>query len=477
MAGFNATAITDPKELAGAVADMPPDVIVLDLQLGLHDGVQQIRTLAAQRFSGALVLISGFDRRVLAATQSLATDLGLRVEAILPKPIRVPELSAILRRLQPAQRCVTPDQVLHAVQQGELGLEFQPIVTRSPNRLHRLEALVRWEHPARGLLWPAEFLPAAESQPEVLGALTDWVVQAAAEAYQVLRELGIEVPIAVNMSTQNLHSADLPDRIASILQASGMPPEDLWLEISERTPFEDLAKATQLLSRMRLKGIGLTLADFGTGYSSLQLLRRIPFSDIKIDRTFVSDLATSMDSHIIVKAIIDLARNMGMGTLAAGVETEQAAVMLEALNVGALQGRLIAPAMPVEQVHPWSLQWTDTQLERAAEQQAHPAEPLREPGVSGREEPVAVEVLSRDDARSGLSARQADVMRLLSAGKSVKEIARQLGLSPGTVKVHLARAYAVLGVHNRVDAVVKSGCLSLPELRQSAVAGPSRSAA
>jgi EAL domain-containing protein (putative c-di-GMP-specific phosphodiesterase class I) len=155
----------------------------------------------------------------------------------------------------------------------------------------------------------------------------------------------------------NLHDLSFPDRVAGLLAEGGMPASQLCLEITETAASLDAARMMDVLTRVRLKGMQLAIDDFGTGYSSLKALRQLPYSEIKIDQSFISDLTTSSDSRAIVKSIVDLAANMEMETIAEGVETEETARLLEQLNVDALQGFLIARSMPIEEVPAWLGTW------------------------------------------------------------------------------------------------------------------------
>ena len=437
LAGFETTSVATAPAFMASLMAAPPDVIALDLQLGSTDGVEQLRVLAEQQYPGLLILMSGYDQRVLATAAAIAANLGLRVEATLNKPIRVAELEHVLERIKEAITPITPARVLQAIQNDELCIELQPIVGRNPNTLNELEALVRWDHPTMGRVGPNRFITVAESDLAVIDALTYWVTQAVIEAYLVLAELGLRVPIAMNVSMQNLHDLTLPDRLADQLQRAGMPPHHLCLEVTESTVFADAARSTDILTRTRLKGIRLAIDDFGTGYSSFKLLRQLPFSAIKIDRTFVGDLAHSRDSQAITKSIIDLAANMSLECIAEGVDTEAAATALEVLKIGGMQGYLFARPMPVESIPAWLQGWTrgrpevlDTELSAA-----------REPSASG------------DALR--LSPRQREVMQLLARGNSAKEIARSLNIGISTVKVHLSLAYAALGARNRIEAIMR----------------------
>jgi EAL domain-containing protein (putative c-di-GMP-specific phosphodiesterase class I) len=236
-------------------------------------------------------------------------------------------------------------------------LHFQPVVSCKPKQLKKLEALIRWEHPSLGLILPSEFLPLAENDTLLIDALTDWIVIAAVKAYHLLTKSGVIVPISVNISTRNLHDLTLPDRLEQRLRAGGMPPEHLCLEITESAAFRDPGRTMDILSRVRLKGMQLSIDDFGTGYSSLKLLRQMPFSEIKIDRSFVSDVTTSRDARAIVKSIIDLAANMDMDCVAEGVETNETAELLAHLGACSLQGYFIARPMPAEAIPGWLANW------------------------------------------------------------------------------------------------------------------------
>jgi EAL domain-containing protein (putative c-di-GMP-specific phosphodiesterase class I)/DNA-binding NarL/FixJ family response regulator len=454
--GLEAMAVSDAEAFKQGLLTDPPQVVVLDLQLGGTDGVEQMRWLANQQYTGALVLMSGYDARVLATAQSVGKSLGLKVECVLEKPLNVAQLGDVFERLGLAGQALSTERLLAAIANDELILDFQPIVSRQPRTLKKLEALVRWEHPVLGRIAPDRFLPVAESDMATIDALTDWVVSATVDAYQVLSELGITVPLAVNVSMRNLHDLTLPDRLGQRLRAGAMLPQHLCLEITESAAFTDVARTMDILSRIRLKGMLLSIDDFGTGYSSLKMLRQMPFSEIKIDQSFVSDLTTSRDSRAIVKSIIGLAANMDMVCTAEGVETEETARLLEELGVCDLQGYLIARPMPVEAVPAWLAIWTGSPL------QDQVARPAGDPAAAHNHGEVlhAPSVPSPAEAESDvvqLSPRQLEVMQLLSEGCPVKEIAYRLNLGIGTVKVHLSLAYSALGAHNRIEAIRRAG--------------------
>jgi EAL domain-containing protein (putative c-di-GMP-specific phosphodiesterase class I)/DNA-binding CsgD family transcriptional regulator len=463
LAGLDAVSVTDAAAFEQHLQNEPPNVIMLDLQLGATDGIEQLRRIAEHRFTGSLVLMSGFNARVLSSAGQVGQGLGLNVEETLEKPLQIADLERVFSRLRSEEITLSTDRLMEAIRDDELSLDFQPVVTRHPRTLRKLEALVRWDHPTLGRVPPADFQPAAEASTAVIDALTEWVIAAAVESYQILGELGLSVPIAINISTRNLHDLTLPDRLEQQLRSACMPTNHLCLEITESAAFSDPTQTMDILSRVRLKGMQLSIDDFGTGYSSLKLLRQMPFSEMKIDQSFVSNMTLSRDSRVIVKSIIDLAANMELESVAEGVETEAAATLLESMNVGALQGFYIARPMPVEAVPAWLAIWT---REGAGESRNRPAAVGRavgpalaevSPPIPAADHPPGQEPASKIPH---LSVRQLEVMQLLSQGCSVKEIARRLNLGVGTVKVHLSLAYTALGARNRVEAVIRAGLIT-----------------
>src|ERR1051326_3902815 len=476
-AGFSVAATTTADEFVSEYHAGLPDVVVLDLQLGDTDGVEQVRGLASHHFSGSLILVSGFDKRVLATATELARTLGLTVAAAVCKPIDIPEFRRVLAEIQVLQEPMSAQRVWQAIQSNELVLEYQPIVTRGAKPACKLEALIRWRHPELGVVGPGNFVPVAESEPELINALTDWVICAAVRDHAWLRSTGVAVPIGVNVSPQNLHDLGFPDRVGRLLKQAAMPADQLCFEITETAAFHDATETMDILSHIRLKGIKLAIDDFGIGYSSLKLLRQMPFCAIKIDRSFVTDLSTSRDARAIIQCIVDLADDMELQSIAEGVETETDATMLEDMGVDCLQGFLIARPMPVDQVPIW--------LEQLGRQVT--AVPLTGTDVSfaggeassggiGAGGPVLIGDTCAELNRAGLqlpassgvprlSRRQREVIALLAEGCSVKVMARRLQLGVGTVKAHLAQAYLALGAHNRIEAVCRAGMIHLPEVQ------------
>jgi EAL domain-containing protein (putative c-di-GMP-specific phosphodiesterase class I) len=263
----------------------------------------------------------------------------------------------ILAAPPPADEIITPGMIALAISAGEMELFLQPIVETADRRTRRAEALIRWRRPGvgpgSGIVPPDRFLPAVEQDEAVVDQLTMWAIEAGAAAHHRLSTLGFAIQIGVNVSGENLHRLDFPDRVAAVLHRAGVRHNAITLEITESAVMRDLRASADILTRLRLMGFALAIDDFGTGHASLEKLRQLPFSTLKIDRGFVADLPHSSDALAIVGSVIELARNLGMTSVAEGVESEVIAHMLDGLNVGALQGYYFSPALPFDEFVAW----------------------------------------------------------------------------------------------------------------------------
>jgi diguanylate cyclase len=227
-------------------------------------------------------------------------------------------------------------ELRQAIERDELVLHYQPKVSLETGELTGVEALVRWQHPVRGLLFPDEFVPFAERTGAVAD-LTRWVVD---RALADCRDLG--VPVAVNLAAANIVDITLPQAIGAALERHGVAAEQLVCEISEHTVMADPVRASDVLAGLRALGVGLSLDDFGTGHSSLAYLKRLPLDEVKIDRSFVAGMADDENDAVIVRSTIDLARNLGLRVVAEGVETAEIMATLAELRCDVAQGYFIS---------------------------------------------------------------------------------------------------------------------------------------
>jgi diguanylate cyclase (GGDEF)-like protein/PAS domain S-box-containing protein len=238
----------------------------------------------------------------------------------------------------------------YAIDQFELVLHYQPIVSVLSGYPSKVEALVRWGHPSHGLLPPDDFIPAAE-QTNLIKPLTAWVLNEALGQVHAWSKAGIDVGVSVNLSARNLLDDELPDAVVQLLSTWQVEPEKLSLEITESSIIA--AEAEETVQRLHATGVQISVDDFGTGYSSLTHLKRLPVREIKIDKSFVMDMATNRDGAAIVRSTIDLGHNLGLKVVAEGVEDENAEALLREYGCDFIQGFHIARPAAAGLLGPW----------------------------------------------------------------------------------------------------------------------------
>jgi diguanylate cyclase (GGDEF)-like protein/PAS domain S-box-containing protein len=249
-----------------------------------------------------------------------------------------------------AHRLALLGQLRRAITNGELVLHYQPQVDLATRTVHAVEALVRWEHPEEGLLMPDQFLPLAE-QSDLMGPLTAWVLAESLRQLGRWRALGLDLAMSVNATTRNLQDRDFPEIVAEILSGSDVDPARLILEITESSAMSPLAIAG--LDPLHRTGVTLAIDDFGTGYSSLAYLKRLPVAQIKIDKSFIVDLAHDEDDAAIVRPTIALGHNLGLKVVAEGVEDEASLGLLLDYGCDLGQGHLISRALGAADLDRW----------------------------------------------------------------------------------------------------------------------------
>lgn len=242
----------------------------------------------------------------------------------------------------------------NGLENEELQVHYQPKVAVGGGAVVGVEALIRWHHPLRGLVMPDEFIPMAEHSG-LMGPLTAYVVDQSLEQVARWRDAGLRVPVAVNVSMRDLHGSDLVGVVQAALERHDVPSSMLILELTERVLTRDSDEVSGTLTRLRDLGVTISLDDFGTGYSSMVLLKRMPITELKIDRSFVSRLTLDPEDVTIVRSIIDLAHGLGMSAVAEGVETQQVWDLLEELGCDAIQGWYVSRPLDGESATTWLL--------------------------------------------------------------------------------------------------------------------------
>ena len=341
----------------------PNSILVLDLNMPGMDGIEVMRRLSTIDSPPALILVSGHDISVLHAAEKLGYAHNLEIIATLSKPISLKYFHRLLlthlttthydrpKDVQPKEELFTVSDLKQAIFENQLILYYQPQYNIENGELLGAEALVRWQHPEYGLLCPDKFIPFAE-QNALIGDLTRWVINNSVQQEQKWQQAGLELVVSVNISAKDITSLTLPEQLADLLAENKLDPARLTLEITESSLMDELATSLDILTRLRLKGIGLSIDDFGTGYSSLLQLHRVPFSELKIDRQFVSNMGTDEEARAIVKTCIILGHELKMKVLAEGVETAEQLHMLNELGCDIAQGYYCGePTLPEKITH------------------------------------------------------------------------------------------------------------------------------
>jgi diguanylate cyclase len=249
----------------------------------------------------------------------------------------------------PTHRLIVQGELRRALEGQELVLHYQPKVELATGRTCGVEALVRWDHPQRGLLPPAEFLPAAE-QSNLIDPLTTWVLRRALADCTAWAALGIPWPVSVNVSARNLESRAFPESVTALLAEFGVPADRLNIEITETALAADAVAAARAVGALAGQGITIAIDDFGKGYTSLSQLRTLPITELKIDRTFLAELQHDERNRAIVRSIIGLANGLGCRVTAEGVESPHIAAWLAAAGCQCAQGFLFSKPLPCEEL-------------------------------------------------------------------------------------------------------------------------------
>ena len=364
-AGFEVDAIDDASRFE-AHYGAHTQVVVLDLFMPGRDGIELLRLMAQMQSTAAVVLISGYDKGVLNSARKLATEQGLYVAGTLSKPFSYDEILHLLTDLatMPAHcnsrrgahqaGLVTEASLREAIENRQLVLHYQPQVDLLTGRLVGVEALVRWRHPEYGLMLPGHFIPMAE-KCGLIDALSDEVVSQALRQAGEWKRQGLVINVGINMPPISLKNLSFPEQIRQKIVHNGLVSEQVTLEVTETTLMRELVKSLDILTRIRMKGLSLSIDDFGTGYSSMVQLYRIPFTELKIDLSFVKHATTEPEALAIVRMIIMLGHELGMTLVAEGVEDQATHELLVELGCDRGQGYYYARPMEAEKLPAWAM--------------------------------------------------------------------------------------------------------------------------
>ncbi|MBR9913111.1 MAG: EAL domain-containing response regulator [Gammaproteobacteria bacterium] len=345
-------------------APSPPQLVLLDLNMPQMDGIEFIRHLADGNFTGSIILISGEDERTLQSVEKLLTSSRITVLGYLVKPVKPAALKLLIERWRPfvsarqqsSIKTYSVESVSRAIHNAELVNYYQPKVQVASGEIVGVETLVRWQHPADGLIYPDRFVPLAENN-NLIDELSYAIIRQALGDLGGWQLAGLSLPVSINLSMENLKNLDFADAVFELIAQAGQSAEDITLEVTESRLVQSIKVALDILTRFKLKRVNLSIDDFGTGHSSLSQLRDFPFDELKVDRGFVHGAWANKKLHAIYSASLGLARQLEMTIVAEGVEDLDDWNLLRQSGCDQAQGYFIARPMPAQDVPAWVADW------------------------------------------------------------------------------------------------------------------------
>jgi EAL domain-containing protein (putative c-di-GMP-specific phosphodiesterase class I) len=306
-------------------------------------GMAALDALAHHDSRPAMLLIGEISPRILAGIKRAAATRGLTLIGVAPRPLDAIFVEKMLSPHLAVSPPIHRQEVEQAILQHELNLLYLPklAMASGPVTIQGVEALVRWQHPRRGLLEPAHFLRAVEEHG-LMTQLTDFVMTESVRQGAVWRERGLALEIVVNMSTELVRDRAFPARLASLLEEHNFPTQALTLDVTESGSVADRDLLLDVFTRLRMLGVGLSLDNFGTGLSSLTEIYRIPFSEVKVDHSLLADAPREREARIVVQSIVNLAHTLQLVVCAEGVETSQMYEFVRSAGFDTAQGRFFS---------------------------------------------------------------------------------------------------------------------------------------
>jgi EAL domain-containing protein (putative c-di-GMP-specific phosphodiesterase class I)/CheY-like chemotaxis protein len=347
--GYTVRVSTEAAGFWQAVEDWSPTVIILDLRMPGTDGVEILRGLSDRRVTARILLLSASDTVLLEAARRLGRDRGLAMAGALTKPVPPSRLREVLAGLKAASEPVTAGALQEGIERDELELVYQPKIEFDDGRLVGVEALVRWHPPTGGSILPGRFVAIAEASG-IIDNLTELVIEKSLAQVAAWRAAGFDIPVSINVSPTNLRALDFPDRLIRTCDRHGVAPSSVSLELTETAAHDDHTTLMDILTRLGLRGLRLSIDDFGTGHSSLFKLHTLPFAELKLDRSFIVEARASSRALIIIKSTIDLAHALGMLVVAEGIEDGETAALLHDIGCDVGQGFHFSKPMPGDAV-------------------------------------------------------------------------------------------------------------------------------
>jgi EAL domain-containing protein (putative c-di-GMP-specific phosphodiesterase class I)/FixJ family two-component response regulator len=348
-----------------STAEPAVGLVLSDLNMPDVDGVELLRRFGEMGYSGNIVLFSGEDSRTLNMAVSLAKARKLSVLGAITKPFRAAALEQLLANHEPSLKAgpkapirqVSVDMLAAAIKTEELVPWYQPKIAVASQEVVGFEALVRWPRP-EGMIFPDAFISVAEENG-LIDPLTFLLIKQAVRMGRLWREHGMSTKVAVNISMDSLQNLAFPDLLDQVFKDEGGDTSQFKLEITESRLMADYVNVLDVLLRLRLKKIKLSIDDFGTGHSNLGQLRDLPFDELKLDRSYVQGASSDPKARVILESTVEMAQKLGMEVVAEGVETLEDWKRVEQLGCDQVQGYFVARPMPGEAIPAWVASWPE----------------------------------------------------------------------------------------------------------------------
>jgi EAL domain-containing protein (putative c-di-GMP-specific phosphodiesterase class I)/FixJ family two-component response regulator len=348
MGARQVTEAGDGKQaLAALQGPVCIDLVVCDLDMPEMDGMEFLRHLGQAHNNASVIICSAQERSLLISVEKMAHAYGVELLGAIEKPVtrdKIEHLIAGYQSALPPARTATSftlDQVLCGLEKKQFEPFFQPKVKMATGQPIGAEALVRWRHPKHGPVGPNAFISLLEQSGKI-DELTFPMLEESVNACRAWRAGGLALSVSVNLSLVSLADTALADRLTEIVSSSGLDPDQMIFEITETVAMTEVAAALENLTRLRMRGFGLSVDDYGTGFSSLRQLTRVPFTELKIDQEFVRGCATNPSSRAIVESSVEMARRLRITSVAEGVETQEEWDVLKAVGCDVAQGFFIS---------------------------------------------------------------------------------------------------------------------------------------